>query len=149
MDDATTETPDSTPATPVYVSLGEAARRTGMTKSALSRRIRSGQLSVRERGEDGAFRIDVSELLRFMSTTPVQRAGDTVDTHPSAPIATPPDSSIATRLAVAEAQLVELRAMLADMKVERDKWCEQASAALRLLPAAAERRRRWWWRRAG
>ncbi len=150
MDDATNETPGAAPATPAYVTLGEASRRTGMTKSALSRRIKSGQLSVRERGEDGAFRIDVSELLRFMSTTPVQRAGDTVDTPSSAPIATPFDPAIATRLAVVEAQLVELRAMLEDMRSERDRWHEQATAALRLLPAPGPPRRAWrWWRRAG
>ncbi len=118
MDDATNETPGAAPATPAYVTLGEASRRTGMTKSALSRRIKSGQLSVRERGEDGAFRIDVSELLRFMSTTPVQRAGDTVDTPSSAPIAPLLDPPLATRLAVVEAQLVELRAMLIGLF-----WC--------------------------
>jgi hypothetical protein len=149
MDDATNETPDAAPATPAYVTLGEASRRTGMTKSALSRRIKSGQLSVRERGEDGAFRIDVSELLRFMSTTPVQRAGDTVDIPTSATSDTPLDPAIVTRLAVAEAQLVELRAMLDDLKAERDRWHDQATVALRLLPGPERRRWRWWPRRAG
>jgi hypothetical protein len=149
MDNAPNETPDETPATPVFVTLGEASRRTGMTKSALSRRIRSGQLSVRERGEDGAFRIDVSELLRFMATTPVQRAGDSVDTPPAATIATPPDSAIATRLAVAEARLVELRTLVDRLTEDRDRWAAQAEQALRLLPAPVSSRSWWPWRRAG
>ncbi len=85
-----------------------------------------------------------------LATTPVQRAGDTVDTPSSAPIATLLDPTIATRLAVAEAQLVELRAMLDEMRSERDRWHNQATVALRLLPAPTPPRRAWrWWWRAG
>ncbi len=65
---------DGTLGTPVLISLGEAARRTGLSKSTLSRKIRNGEISVRERGPDGVFRIDPSELLRFADAARVQRA---------------------------------------------------------------------------
>jgi hypothetical protein len=49
-----------------------------------------------------------------------------------------PDETVAelrTRLAPAEEQLTELKAMLEDMRRDRDAWREQAQA--RLLPAPA------------
>jgi hypothetical protein len=53
-----------------------------------------------------------------------------------------------TRLALAEERLSELKAMLEDMRRDRDAWREQALT--RLLPAPATRMSWWpWLRRTG
>jgi hypothetical protein len=50
-----------------------------------------------------------------------------------------------TRLALAEERLSELKAMLEDMRRDRDAWREQAQT--RLLPAPAAPMSWWPWRR--
>ena len=50
-------------------------------------------------------------------------------------------AELRTRVALAEERLTELKAMLEDMRRDRDAWREQAQT--RLLPAPAVS----WWRR--
>lgn len=151
---------DGTNGTPVLISLREAARRSGLSKSALSRKVRSGEISVREKGEDGTYRIDPSELLRFMDSSRVSRctqsAGTTGTTGTTSGTAgTAPGSSPGQAIALveeraarklAEERLADLKGMVEELRRDRDVWRDQASAAMRLLPAREPGRRRWWWR---
>lgn len=154
---------DGANVTPTFVTLGEASRRTGLSKTTLGRKIKSGEISVYEKGEDGAYRIDPSELVRFMDAARVQRATST-DGAVGPPPETP-ETPLLVRVALAETrladlhaltdrQLADLRNMLADVRADRDSWrtqAEQAQAAVtRLLPGPPrERRGLWrWWRRA-
>jgi hypothetical protein len=136
----------------VFLSLREAARRSGLSKATIWRKIKSGELSVREKGEDGAFRIDASELTRFMDASRVQRAvasPETVGT-PTHFTETPEKSTSPNCLAealhaceLAETRLADLKALLEQVKGERDRllaqsdhWRAQAEQALRLLPSS-------------
>src|SRR5262249_7228593 len=55
-------------------------------------------------------------------------------------------AELRTRLALAEERLTELKAMLEDMRRDRDAWREQAQT--RLLPAPAAAMSWWRWLRA-
>jgi excisionase family DNA binding protein len=57
-----------------HVTLGEAARQTGRSKSQISRAIRAGQLSAERSPETASFRIEQSELQRWLDATDVIRA---------------------------------------------------------------------------
>jgi len=57
-----------------HVTLGEAARQTGRSKSQISRAIRDGKLSAERSVETGSFKIEQSELRRWQDVTTVVRA---------------------------------------------------------------------------
>jgi hypothetical protein len=68
-------------ATLMYLSLGQAAKETGMDKSTISRAIKSGKLSA-TRKENGGYEIDPAELFRVFApaskeTEPSALAHDT------------------------------------------------------------------------
>jgi hypothetical protein len=65
----------------MYLSLGQAAKETGMDKSTISRAIKSGKLSA-TRKENGGYEIDPAELFRVFApaskkTEPLALAPDT------------------------------------------------------------------------
>ena len=146
--------------TPTLISLREAARRTGLSKATIGRKIKSGEISVREKGADGSFRIDASELLRFIDASRVTRAtepAETVGTGTGTAETATETPSIAlleadkareiaeAKLALAEERLFDLKAMLEELRGDRDQWREQAQRLA--LPSPG---RRWWrWRCAG
>jgi excisionase family DNA binding protein len=130
------------------LSLGQAARATGASKSTIQRAIKTGRLSA-TRLEGGGYSIDPSELFRVYA--PVSQApADATDasTGPVERHTTP-----AAPAAVYEAQIASLREVgdllrgqLGDLREDRDRWRNQAER-LALAPPA---RRPWWpWRRAG
>jgi len=53
----------------MHLSLGQAAKETGMDKSTLSRAIKSGKLSA-TRQENGGYAIDPAELFRVFAPAP-------------------------------------------------------------------------------
>jgi len=109
------------------LSLGQAARLTGRGKTILARAI-SGRLFAASK-EDGGSNIDCAESARdYPFPAPVETVAE-----------------LRTRLTMAEERLSELKAMLEDMRSDRDAWREQAQT--RLLPAPAGRMPWWPWRR--
>src|SRR5262249_29728876 len=105
-------------------SLGQAARLTGRGKTVLARAI-SGRLFVDSK-EDGGHNMDGAESARvYPFPAPVETVAE-----------------LRTRLALAEERLTELKAMLEDMRRDRDAWREQAQTRLLPAPAAAMS----WWR---
>ena len=60
--------------TKTYITLGETAKRTGLSKATISRMVKTGKISVKEKGEDGAFRIDPAEITRFLDAARVTRS---------------------------------------------------------------------------
>lgn len=54
----------------MYVTLGEAARRTGLSKATISRAVKSGKLSAAEVHPNGSYSIDLSELARVYDLKP-------------------------------------------------------------------------------
>jgi hypothetical protein len=112
------------------LSLEQAARLTGRGKTILARAI-SGRLFAGS-NEDGGANVDGAESARvYPFPAPVETAAE-----------------LRTRLTLAEERLSELKAMLEDMRRDRDAWREQAQT--RLLPAPAARMSWWpWGRTAG
>lgn len=135
------------------LTLGQAAKLTGTSKTTITRAIKAGRMSATRR-DDGGYSIDPAELARVYTLTPatpetVTTAGDVVhratdQRDPAAPPVTPPD--VAARLAAVEAELRGLRELADELRRSRDQWQEQAARATNAL---TDQRRPWWRRLAG
>lgn len=121
--------------TPAELSLSQAARALGKSKSTINRAIKLGKVSA-TRHDDGSYSIAASELARAFPKNP-EKGAEWIDAEPGGnPIGT----------AVLEAENAALRERLAregeinaDLMKERDAWRQQATALL-----AAPPKRRWW-----
>jgi excisionase family DNA binding protein len=56
------------------MTLGEAARHSGLNKSTISRAIKDGKLSAEKSDETNSYKIDVAELERYREAVRVARA---------------------------------------------------------------------------
>ena len=88
------------------LTLGQAAKETGLSKTAISRAIKNGRLSA-TRGEQGEYQIDPAELFRVYPVT------GGVDSEVERQ-ATPSDNS------GLQGQIDALRELLAQIKEERN-----------------------------
>ncbi len=121
------------------LSLGAAARMTGLNKTTLSRHIRAGRLSA-QRVDGGGYLIDASELARVYELRP-----DATGTRPEARSDARPDSDpLATLPATADALVAELRAQLAqsqatveDLRARLDASETRLDRLLLSLPSPA------------
>lgn len=110
-------------------TLGEAAKATGKSKATISKAIKSGRVSARK-DETGIFHIDPSELHRVYPPTVYNEQKETlrgalekVDT----------DSTIRelqAHLEAARDRLSDKDAVIADLREDRDRWRQQATALL-------------------
>lgn len=140
------------------LSLGQAAKLTGVGKTTLTRAIKSGRLSA-ERREDGSYRIDPAELSQTYEIS-IERpatgsgAGDVVpratgNRHPNE------TAEMAARQAALDTEIAGLREIVRrlddqarDLRGERDAWrvqAENASQAVILLTNQTSHKS--WWRR--
>ena len=128
------------------VSLGQAAKLTGLGKSTITRSIKAGRLSA-ARTVMGSYEIDTAELFRVYPFKPPQEpAGETDATgvvasspvHQATPDVAPLlEAQIAALRQVAELlrdQLDDIKQEREDLKKDRDGWREQASRLV--LPAS-------------
>lgn len=118
------------------LSLSQAAKATGKSKSTINRAIKSGKISA-TRHNDGSYSIDRSELSRvFRSGTP-----SSPEWVSPAPLAEPNKTAILeAENAALRAALDREREALDDLRADRDIWRQQATALL----AAPPKRRGWW-----
>lgn len=121
-------------ATPSELSLSQAAKTTGKSKSTINRAIKNGKLSA-TRHEDGTYSIAASELYRVFpfGTT---KGSEWIGEQP----ATEPDRTTKIRIDSLEAALQREREVNADLIADRDHWRQQATALLAAPPKA----KRWW-----
>ena len=128
-----------------HVTLGEAARQTGRSKSQISRAIRDGRLSAERSAETASFRIEQSELQRWLDATNVIRATVLagIEENPAT----------GAQRAALEAQVERfkeaadlLRSQLADALSERDEWREAFKQQRALPPPQPARDPPSWWR---
>jgi hypothetical protein len=105
-------------------TLGDAARATGAAKSTIFRAIRAGRLSG-TRSNTGQWEIEPAELFRVFPPLAV-------------PAATPAPAQ-AERDATADILVAELRAVIADLREDRDRWRTAFENTQRLLPVPVER----------
>jgi len=110
-------------------TLGEAAKATGKSKATISKAIKSGRISARK-DETGTFHIDPSELHRVYSPTVSFE-------HKETPSLTPVKASfdgtireLQARLDAAHERLADKEAVISDLREDRDRWRQQATALL-------------------
>lgn len=110
-------------------TLGEAAKATGKSKATISKAIKSGRFSARK-DETGTFHIDPSELHRVYPPTVYSE-------HKETP-ANPGENAnidgtireLQARLEAAQERLSDKEAVISDLREDRDKWRQQATALL-------------------
>jgi hypothetical protein len=115
-----------------HVTLGEAARQTGRSKSQISRAIRDGRLSAERSAETASFRFEQSELQRCLDATNVIRA--TALTSAVGDSATDLHQALEIQIAGLREVADLLRSQLTDALSQRDKWQEAFQAQSLLLP---------------
>jgi len=113
------------------LSLSQAAKLAGKSKSTINRAIKTGKLSA-TRHEDGTYSIDPSELARAFDVEPLEGA----KRHD----ADLDGTRLLERIAALEAMLNREREISADLKEDRDRWRQQATALL----TDQRSTRRWW-----
>lgn len=134
------------------LTLSQAAKASGKSKSTLSRAIKVGRLSA-TRLDDGNFSIDPAELFRVYPAT----HNNPYDERPIERVATPVPAELQSRISMLEVLLEKEREAVArerqisaDLKEDRDRWRQQAVSLLADLrpgpaePALLARRRAWW-----
>lgn len=110
-------------------TLGEAARATGKSKATISKAIKSGRVSACK-DETGTFHIDPSELHRVYPPTV---SSEHQETHENTPEKTGIDGTIRelqARLEAAHERLSDKDSVISDLREDRDKWRQQATALL-------------------
>ncbi|WP_417255224.1 hypothetical protein [Celeribacter sp.] len=110
-------------------TLGEAAKATGKSKATISKAIKSGRISA-SKDETGAFKIDPSELHRVYPPTP---QGDQKETPESSKVNTLESGDLKVlqaRLEAIQERLDDKEAVISDLRQDRDKWRQQATALL-------------------
>jgi hypothetical protein len=120
------------------LSLDQAARLTELGKIKITRAIKGSWLSA-SRKKDGAYEIVEPEpSARRLNALIPWRAARLA--HQRA------DEELRHRLALAEERLADLKAVLEDMRVQRDAW--QAMAQARIRPPRSSFASRWPWLRS-
>lgn len=116
-------------------TLGQAAKRVGVSKPTLAKHIKNGRLSAKKL-ETGAYAIDEAELGRFMSsyTKPEPTGGGSDDQDKTEE---PAFDQVET--AVLRVQLENLRERLAEAVKREEAAEERAAEALRREREASDR----------
>lgn len=121
------------------LSLSQAAKLTGKSKSTINRAIKTGKLSA-TRHEDGTYSIDPAELARAFDVEPLEGS--------KRRDADPDGTRLLERITALEAMLNREREISADLKDDRDRWRQQATALLADQRLATNTTpRRWPWQR--
>lgn len=119
------------------LSLSQAAKLTGKSKSTINRAIKTGKISA-TRHEDGSYSLDPSELSRMFNIEP-QEGSKRRDAEPE-------ENRLLERIEALEAMLSREREISDDLKEDRDRWRQQATA---LLTDQRPTTSKWWpWRRS-
>ena len=121
------------------LSLSQAAKLTGKSKSTINRAIKSGRLSA-TRHQDGSYSIDPAELARAFDVEPPEGAKRND--------ADPDGTRLLEHIEALEAMLSREREISADLKEDRDRWRQQATALLTDHRPIARTKIKWWpWQR--
>ena len=110
-------------------TLGEAARATGKSKATISKAIKNGRVSARK-DETGTFHIDPSELHRVYPPTVSSEHKETPANTPEKVDINGTIRELQARLEAAHERLSDKETVIADLKEDRDRWRQQATALL-------------------
>lgn len=110
-------------------TLGEAAKATGKSKTTVQRAIAKGKISAEKNGS--GYSIDPSELHRVFPLQRVDTVSRDPDVNTSRPLETIDNTSILrVRIEALEALLSREQEVTSDLREDRDKWRQQATALL-------------------
>lgn len=110
-------------------TLGEAAKATGKSKATISKALKSGKISG-SKGEDGAYRIDASELHRVYPPTVNSEQKETPDEARANGHENTSIKELEARLEAARERLADKDEVIADLREDRNKWRQQATSLL-------------------
>lgn len=110
-------------------TLGEAAKASGKSKATISKAIKSGRLSAVKQ-DTGVFRIEAAELHRVYPKTVDGNQDRTRQTVAQTPENTPSVKELQARLEAAQERLTDRDTVIADLREDRDRWRQQATALL-------------------
>ena len=114
-------------------TLGEAAKATSKSKATISKAIKNGRISA-HKDETGTFHIDPSELHRVYPPTVSSERNETPVNAPTKPDIDGIVRELQARLEAAHERLSDKEGVIADLREDRDRWRQQASALLADLP---------------
>lgn len=130
----------------MMLSLSEAAKLTGQSKSTIWRGIKKGKLSA-TRNDNGEFEICPAELHRaYPIETPAERATAVAVTHDATsgtPAETPPETALRAEIDALRQVGELLRSQLEDVKADRNEWRSLAQAHTLLLTNNAPAKPGW------
>lgn len=110
-------------------TLGEAAKATGRSKATISKAIKSGRISA-IKDDTGTFQIEPAELHRVYIPTVSSEQKET----PDKPVANTENvgliRELQARLEAAQDRLADKETVISDLREDRDKWRQQATALL-------------------
>lgn len=112
-----------------YLTLGQAAKETGVSKATIFKAIKSGKLSYVEKTQAG-YKIDPAELFRVFS-----RNGEGVTANAKNEQSATPENDLENAFLRRENEL--LRQQLEREREQADHWRRQATALLTHQPEAA------------
>ena len=110
-------------------TLGDAARATGKSKATISKAIKSGRVSARK-DETGTFHIDPSELHRVYPPAVSSEHKETPANTPEKVDINGTIRELQARLEAAHERLSDKETVIADLREDRDRWRQQATALL-------------------
>jgi excisionase family DNA binding protein len=110
-------------------TLGEAAKATSKSKATISKAIKSGRISA-HKDETGTFRIDPSELHRVYPPTVSSEHKETPANTPQKTDINGTIRELQARLEAAHERLSDKEAVITDLREDRDRWRQQATALL-------------------
>ena len=110
-------------------TLGEAAKATGKSKATISKAIKSGRISA-QKDETGTFHIDPSELHRVYPPTVSNEQEETPANTITRADISGTIRELQARLESARERLSDKETDIADLKEDRDRWRQQATALL-------------------
>ena len=110
-------------------TLGAAAKASGKSKSTISKAIKSGRLSALK-DEMGVYRIEPAELNRVYPFNVDGNQDRTARTHEETPEKQGSFRELQARLEAVQERLADKEALIADLREDRDRWRQQATALL-------------------
>lgn len=110
-------------------TLGEAAKATGKSKATISKAIKNGRISA-AKDDTGAFHINPAELHRVYPITVSTEQSETHGKFQGNPTNDGLIRELQARLEAAHERLADKETVISDLREDRDKWRQQATALL-------------------
>ena len=110
-------------------TLGSAAKATGKSKATISKALKSGRISG-YKGDDGVFNIDPAELHRVYPPISQGERKETPENETGNAHTNMLVRELEMRLEAVQQRLTDRDGVIDDLREDRDRWRQQATAML-------------------